>query len=252
MGSTIKLTLEYDGTDYHGWERQPHLRTIQGELERALLHLTGEKIPVYGAGRTDAGVHALAQVAHFTTTVSRPPYVWIRSLNAHLPVDIAVQSAEEVPASFHARFSARGKTYAYYICQGGQRSALSRHRIWHLPGPLDVRAMRRAAKHLIGTQDFTSLCGKATERERHEVDLRQINIVAQGPQIEIWVHASHFLRYMVRNVVGLLVEVGRGRRSPDEIPAVLAARDRRQAGPTAPPHGLVLVTVAYGPETPRL
>ena len=242
---TVKLILEYDGTHYHGWERQPCLITLQGTLEAALRQLTGRATLTFGSGRTDAGVHAKGQVVHFTTTASFQPEEWIRALNALLPRDMAVQSAQEVSPSFHARYAAQGKTYVYRIHLKKIRSPLSVNHAWHIPYALDIKKMRMAAKHLIGHHNFAAFCGKAKEREKHTVDLREIQITKKGVEVEIRITASHFLRYMVRNIVGLLVEVGRGRRSPHDVPVILAGRDRRLSGPTAPPHGLFLIHVEY-------
>lgn len=241
----IKLTLEYEGTYYHGWQKQPHLTTIQGTIEKALAHLTQNAIPIYGAGRTDAGVHALGQVAHFSPPVPFQPEVWVRGLNALLPEDIVVHSADPVPDSFHARFSAKGKTYRYFIRNASRRSPFHRQTAWHLPQPLDLKKMRSAAKWLQGEHDFTSFCAAAGEAENHRVDLREIRIEQSTEEIRITVKAPRFLQYMVRNLVGFLVEVGKGRRLGKEVPLILDAKDRRQAGPTAPAHGLFLISVEY-------
>jgi len=241
----VKLTLEYDGTYYHGWQKQPGLTTIQGTIETALSRLTQHSIQVYGAGRTDAGVHALGQVAHFSPPVPFQPEVWIRGLNAILPEDIVVRSADPVSDSFHARFSAKGKIYAYWIHNAPQRSPFHRQTAWHLPRPLDLKKMRAAAKRLLGEHDFTSFCAAAGEAENRRVDLREIRIEQSGAEIRITVQAPRFLQYMVRNLVGFLVEVGKGRRLGKEVPSILDAKDRRQAGPTAPAHGLFLIRVDY-------
>jgi len=242
--SVIKLTLAYDGSFYHGWQRQPHLPTIQQTLEEALFRLTGNRTSVYGAGRTDAGVHALAQVAHFTSAAPFPPTTWVRGLNAMLPADIVVLEAETVPPPFHARFSACGKVYVYFIRQGALRSPFQRH-AWHCRGPLNLHRMRQAAKALEGEQDFTSFCAADGESLRRTVQLRSFTLEKKGERIRIRIEASHFLKQMVRNLVGFVVEVGLGRRSVLEIPDILAARDRRRAGPTAPPQGLFLLEVQY-------
>lgn len=243
--AVIKMTLEYDGTYYHGWQKQPHLTTIQGTLEKALSRLTQHSIQVYGAGRTDAGVHALGQVAHFSPPVPFQPEVWVRGLNALLPEDIVVRSADTVSDSFHARFSAKGKVYAYFIRNAPGRSPFRRLTAWHLPHPLDLKKMRGAAGRLLGEHDFTSFCAAAGEAENRRVDLREIRIEQNKEEIRITVEAPRFLQYMVRNLVGFLVEVGKGRRLGKEVPLILEAKDRRQAGPTAPAHGLFLVRVEY-------
>ncbi|TAK07998.1 MAG: tRNA pseudouridine(38-40) synthase TruA [Candidatus Manganitrophaceae bacterium] len=244
-GRLIKLTLEYDGTDYHGWQIQPRLTTIQGTIEKALRQLTGKPIRISGAGRTDAGVHAFGQVAHFAPPVPFDPETWVRGLNALLPGDISVQSAEEVPASFHARFSAKKKTYAYFIYNSPRRSPLRRRTAWHVFQALDLSKMRRASRLLTGHHDFTSLCAAGSETEDRIVDLEKIEIRKTDSEIKITFQAPRFLQHMVRNLVGLLVEVGRGRRAVSEISGILEGRDRRLAGPTAPPQGLFLMRIAY-------
>ncbi len=241
----IKLTLEYDGAGYHGWQRQARLPTVQAALEAALLRLTGHVTMVSGAGRTDAGVHAEGQVAHFIPAAPLPTPTWVRGLNALLPSDISVRHAEPVAADFHARHSAREKVYVYQIYNSPCRSALRRQRTWHVFHPLHVRDMRVAARALLGTHDFRSFCAADHEGDDFRVDLLQIAIVKTGDAVWITFRAARFLKYMVRNLVGFLVEVGRGRRSGLEVAEVLSARDRRRAGPTAPPHGLVLAEVLY-------
>lgn len=241
----IKLTLGYDGTAYHGWQKQPHQSTVQGHLEDALYRLTQQPLCIYGAGRTDTGVHALGQVAHFDTSVSRTPAEWIRALNAMLPEDIVVNNVEEVDESFHARFSACGKTYRYQILHAKQPAPLWRHTRWFVHYDLDVTRMRDTAKTLVGLHCFTSFCAADTDAPNHVIDLQQIHIEENGAFIDITLNAPRFLRYMVRNIVGFLVEAGRGKRSSDEIPDLLAAKDRRAAGPTAPPQGLILVKIDY-------
>ncbi len=241
----IKLTLEYDGTHYHGWQSQPHLNTIQGTIEKALAQLTRKPVRITGAGRTDAGVHAFGQVAHFSPPVLFDSATWTRGLNAILPDDIAVRSAENVPPSFHARFSAKKKSYAYFIYNHPRRSPIHRRTAWHVFQPLDLSKMRKAGRLLIGRHDFTSLCAAAAEGEDRIVDLQKIEFKKDGDRIKITFQAPRFLQYMVRNLVGLLVEVGRGRRAASEIPEILEGRDRRLAGPTAPPQGLFLMQIDY-------
>lgn len=241
----LKLILEYDGTHYHGWQKQPYLATVQGTIEKALSRLTGRSIEIHGAGRTDAGVHALGQVAHFSSNVPFQADVWVRGLNALLPEDIVVLSAERVSDSFHARFSAKGKRYLYFIHNAPRRSPLRRETAWHLPQPLNLRRMRLAARQFTGEYDFTSFCAAAGEAKDRRVDLKKVEIRREGEEIRITFEASRFLQYMVRNIVGYLVEVGRGRRSEKEVLSILNAKDRRCAGPTAPAHGLFLGHVEY-------
>ncbi len=251
MPHYYKLTLEYDGTRYHGWQKQPHHATIQANLEDALSRLAQEKINILGAGRTDAGVHALGQVAHFQMSKSIPPAKLLRSINALLPDDIAVKKVKAVDATFHARYSARRKTYRYFIDTAPTRSTWKHKTAWHFTLPLDIRKMRQAAKGLIGRHDFSSLCATDNDAKNHIVDLFKISIFKKRGtppaenQIFITLTASRFLRYMVRNIVGLLVEIGQGKRDADSIGPILDGKDRRLAGITAPPHGLFLMEVTY-------
>jgi tRNA pseudouridine38-40 synthase len=243
--AVVKLVLEYDGTNYHGWQRQPNRPTVQGALEAALFQFTRQPIAVFGAGRTDAGVHARGQVAHLVAEQSVDSTAWMRSLNALLPRDIAVCHVEEVAPTFHARYSAREKVYEYRIHHAPHRSPLHRQRAWHVWYPLNLRAVRAAAGAMIGVHDFHAFCASDYEGDNHQVDLREIGLTKRGDQIRITFRADRFLKYMVRNLTGFLLEVGRGRRSPDEVAPIIASRDRRQAGPTAPPQGLTLMRVIY-------
>ncbi len=245
MPHYYKLTLEYDGTFYHGWQKQPHRPTIQASIENALSRLTQETIKIIGAGRTDAGVHALGQVAHFQLNRAILPATLLRGINALLPCDIAVKKVDKVSASFHARYGARRKTYRYFIYNSAVRSAWKRQTRWQFGLPLDISKMRKAAKSLIGKHDFTSLCATDNDAENHIVDLLKIAISKEKEQIQITLTASRFLRYMVRNIVGLLVEIGRGKRDAHTIKAILDGKDRRLADRTAPPHGLFLMEVKY-------
>lgn len=237
--------MAYDGLGYHGWQKQPDLMTIQGSLEGGLQRITGRLTPVYGAGRTDAGVHAYAQVAHFESSVPEDTTDWVRALNALLPKDIVIHSAEEVPDSFHARFSAKGKTYTYYIHNGLRRSPHQRRTSWFVPTRLNLNQMRAASRVLVGEHDFTSFAAKNGEVKDCRLVLEEIRIEKQGDQITTTLKARRFLKYMVRNIVGFLVGVGRGRFGVDEVPMVLDSKDRSMAGLTAPPQGLFLVNVEY-------
>jgi tRNA pseudouridine38-40 synthase len=243
---TIRLLLEYDGTDYAGWQYQPGERTVQGELEAAVRKLTGEQLRLEVAGRTDAGVHALGQVASFRTVSAHPAEVFEHGLNANLPADVRVRKAQDAPADFHPRKSATGKWYRYRICDGRSRPVLDRMRAWHLPPGLDLAAMRAAAGRLIGTYDFSSFRSSSCEVKDPVRQMRRIEVFRDGAGlvvIELW--ASGFLKQMARAIAGTLAEVGGGKRPAGEIAAVLAARDRRRAGVTAPAHGLFLVRVDY-------
>jgi len=242
---TFKLVVEYDGTAYHGWQIQPNLPTIQGTLEAVISRVAQHKANVTGAGRTDAGVHAMGQVAHFSTTARLTADEWLRALNGLLPPDIAVQTVEEVPDTFHARFSAKSKLYRYRIFARVHRSALSRDKILHYPYPLNLNAMEAAARALIGTHDFSSFQGSPTDTENPVCTVTKLTVDRFGDEVIFEVEANRFLKQMVRAIVGTLLEVGRGKLPAGEIAGILAAKDRTKAGPTAPAHGLYLVRVDY-------
>jgi tRNA pseudouridine38-40 synthase len=242
---TIKLILEYDGTAYAGWQRQPDRPTIQEAIETAIDGVTQMKVPVIGAGRTDAGVHALGQTASFRINRSMTPHVWTRALNAHLPDTIAVRSAAIMPDEFHARYSAKGKLYEYRLLNRGERPAVDRHYCWHIYKPLNDAAMNQAAMALIGTHDFSSFETQPTENDDPICRLQHLTVSRQGDQLRIEAYADRFLKQMVRSIVGTLVEVGLNKRPPDSLNAILNARDRSAAGKTAPPQGLFLVRVDY-------
>ncbi|MBI4841137.1 MAG: tRNA pseudouridine(38-40) synthase TruA [candidate division NC10 bacterium] len=241
----FKLVLEYEGTAYHGWQVQPGLPTIQGVLRAALTRIAGVPVQVTGAGRTDAGVHALGQVASLAADLRLDPLTLRKALNASLPRDIVVCHAEEVPPGFDARRSARSKTYRYTLLRRDYPSAwLARHTLF-VPHPLDLDAMARAARVLVGTHDFSAFrAASCTAR----TPVRTILDASWRIAGDLWhfeITANGFLQHMVRILVGTLLEVGRGRRDPAEVEAALASRDRRRAGKTLPPHGLCLVEVQY-------
>jgi tRNA pseudouridine38-40 synthase len=242
---TVRLQLEYDGSRYAGWQRQPDQPSVQQAVETALHHLTQEAVAVVGAGRTDAGVHALGQVASFRIKRQWTSRQWIRGLNAWLPDDVAVRAAATVPDGFHARYAARGKLYEYRILNRAERPALERAYLWHIHKPLEQAAMEQAAAHLVGSHDFSSFEGTLTDNEDPVCDLRQLSMARQGDLLLVQAYADRFLKHMVRAIVGTLVEVGHGKRTADSLKAVLAAKDRRAAGRTAPAHGLYLVRVDY-------
>ncbi len=243
--ATFKLTIEYDGTAYAGWQRQPDQPTVQAAVEAALQRITQTYIPVIGAGRTDAGVHALGQVASFRTDKTLSVEAWVRALNALLPKDISVRSALHVADDFHARYSARGKLYEYRILNQVERSALGRDRAWHIRRQLDLAAMQEATSLFMGRHDFSSFQGSPTDNENPVCDLRRLEIKQEQTLIRIEAQADRFLKQMVRAIVGTLVEVGQGKRSPKSVKEILEAKDRRVAGVTAPAHGLYLVRVDY-------
>jgi tRNA pseudouridine38-40 synthase len=243
----LKLTLEYDGSGFVGWQVQPNGRSVQEELEKGIERLCAERLRVTGAGRTDAGVHARGQVASLRASRELPLKAWTSGLNALLPDDLACVRAELAPDGFDARRWARGKRYAYTILQTAVRSPLQRGRAWEIRRPLDVEAMRRAAPALLGTHDFSAL--RAADCPAHTTvrEIRRLEIEQGGARILLTLEATAFLKHMVRNLVGTLVEVGHGRRAADSLPALLQAGDRTRAGPTAPPHGLALEEVFYLP-----
>jgi tRNA pseudouridine38-40 synthase len=283
--NSFKITLAYDGTDFVGWQRQASGRSIQGLLEEALRELDGRDITVTGAGRTDAGVHAHGQVASFALERAIEPAVLVRALNARLPETVRVWSACRVAPTFNARFDARAKRYRYRICNGPFISPFDRQYAWHISGTLDPGAMADAARRLEGRHDFAAfqgagsevatteriitisrivVPGMSTSEEAEDAEEQSRRYESQPPPVELpdigldlrvlggdrlityEVTGDGFLRHMVRNIVGTLVDVGLGRRMPESIDAVLATRDRSAAGQTAPARGLFLVAAEYG------
>ncbi|MCY4075963.1 MAG: tRNA pseudouridine(38-40) synthase TruA [Acidobacteria bacterium] len=252
----LKLTLAYDGTEYVGWQRQAGGRSIQGALESALAEIEGAPVTVVGAGRTDAGVHALGQVASVRLAHGIEPRVLARALNAKLPADIRVLGAAAVGAGFHARYSARSKTYRYCVSNGGVAHPFAARYAWHVAAPLQLDAMRAAGDQLLGRHDFAAFQSTGSQVRSTVRTLSSLTIErrpACGPEgttggtgaalLTVEVEGDGFLRHMVRAIVGTLVEVGRGRRAADDITPVLESKRRDRAGPTAPAHGLFLVRV---------
>lgn len=241
----FRLVIEYDGTDFCGWQIQPTGRSVQATLEQALETLFGHAVRVSAAGRTDAGVHAAAQVVSFHVGKEIDPNTVLRALNALTPRDIAVSSADTVPDSFDPRRSARSRTYVYRIWNRAVPSPFWRRYAWHIGKPLDLAAMADAAACLLGEHDFTSFraagCDAPTTVRRVDVSALEWD----GDLLSYRIEATAFLRHMVRNIVGTLVEVGQGRRTSTDVQTLLAARDRTGAGITAPAHGLCLVEVKY-------
>jgi tRNA pseudouridine38-40 synthase len=242
----VKLVLEYDGTRYVGWQVQPNGPSIQAEVERALAQLHKAPRRVTAAGRTDAGVHARGQVASFPEATPLPLPAYVKGMNALLPEDVAVRSASLEPDGFDARRSARGKRYRYAIENLDTRAPLSRLVAWQLFGPLDVGAMRAATEHLVGRHDFAAF--QAADCAAHHAvrEVRRLDVLGEpGGRIDVIVEATAFVKHMVRNMVGTLVDVGRGKRAAASLAALVASRDRTAAGPTAPPQGLCLEEVFY-------
>ena len=241
----VKLVLEYDGTCYAGWQRQPDQPTIQEAIERAIQQVRQINVSVIGAGRTDSGVHARGQVASFRTELDWPASNWMRALNAVLPKSIAVRSSTLMDDRFHAQHDARGKLYTYRILHRPARPTIDRAFAWHIYRPLNDVAMQQAAATLIGLQDFSSFEGSLTDNTNPICHLQRLAVIRHDDQIFIEAYADRFLKHMVRAIVGTVVEVGVGKRTPDSLAAVLQARDRSAAGQTAPPQGLCLMRVDY-------
>ncbi|MCD8050831.1 MAG: tRNA pseudouridine(38-40) synthase TruA [Clostridiales bacterium] len=240
-----KMTLMYDGTRYYGWEHQPGRDTIQGKLEAVLERMCGAQVEVIGAGRTDAGVHARGMVASFQAETERSPEEIRDYLNRYLPDDIAVKEVREAAPRFHARYKAAGKTYCYTCFDGPVKPVFNRRYVTRLDAAPDVEAMRRAAAILQGEHDFRSFCGNPKMKKSTVRTVDTIEIVRKGGYLYFNVHGTGFLQNMVRILVGTLLEVGYGRMAPEQMADILEAKDRRLAGPTAPPEGLCLVKVDY-------
>ncbi|MGB2630834.1 MAG: tRNA pseudouridine(38-40) synthase TruA [Candidatus Omnitrophota bacterium] len=243
----IKLTISYDGTDFNGWQVQPNGRTVQEEVEKAIGKVFGKPHRLYAASRTDAGVHAERQVANFKTGLSStiPTGKIPAALNAYLPDEVAIKSAEEVPPGFHSRFDAKSKHYRYYIINSRQRDPFGEKYTWRVPYELDVSLMKKEAKVLVGRHDFKSFQAK-DKRERHSVRrIFYINVAKKKSFLTIDIEADGFLFNMVRNIMGTLVDIGRGYLPGGSMRSILKKKDRTQAGPTAPPKGLFLVDVKY-------
>ena len=240
------LAVQYDGTDYAGWQRQANARTVQEELETALAAVLGRELRVTAASRTDAGVHALGQVVVLETDIAIPVGNLVRALNDHLPPAVHVFEGGEVPAAFHPRYAASGKLYSYRLLNRPAGSPFLGRYAWHLPAPeLDAERMQTAAKLLLGRHDFSAFrsagsCTRSGVRRLYRFDVER-----QGDLIEASLEADGFLYQMVRNLIGTVVEVGSGRREPEEATALLESRDRTRVGPPAPPQGLCLVRVFY-------
>ena len=242
-----KLTIEHDGRPYVGWQRLAHGQSVQQEIEEAIAKFSGETVRLHAAGRTDAGVHALGQVAHFDLERPTDAKTVREALNHYLrPQPISIVSAEAVDPHFHARMSARRRRYRYIVLNREARPALAIGRAWHVPYRLDIAAMGEGASHLIGKHDFTSFRASECQAKSPVKTLDRLDIVTDGPNLIFEVSARSFLHHQVRNMVGTLILVGRGKWLPAQVAQALAARDRTTAGPTAPPDGLYLVGVDYG------
>jgi tRNA pseudouridine38-40 synthase len=243
----FRFTLEYDGAGFVGWQAQAGAqRTVQDEFEAAIARVTGQQLRVVAAGRTDAGVHARGQVASAQISTELSPLVLQRALNQSLPEDLAVVAAERVADDFHARFSAIGKLYCYRVWNASTRSPMRSARVHWVARELDVPAMAKAAEAFLGSHDFAALQAAGSDVESTVRTLERLDVEREPPgELVFWVQGDGFLRHMVRNLVGTLLEVGSGRRSIESMGELLACGDRRRAGPTAPAAGLTLVQVFY-------
>ena len=244
----IALCAEYDGSDFSGWEAQPHARTVQATLEQALARVADRPVATVCAGRTDARVHALAQVVHFDSDAERAPHEWVLGANSNLPADVSVRWAQPVGEDFHARYSAECRHYRYLILNRRERPALLRARAAWERAPLDVERMQAAAAHLVGEHDFTSFRAAACQAKNPVRTLVHLEIQRRGALVAIDVAANAFLQHMVRNIAGMLVAVGNGRREPAWAGELLAARDRTRGEATASAQGLYLARIDYPPE----
>lgn len=244
----VRLRIAYRGTRYHGWQTQPGCATVQGEILRALarvLALPVEELTLQGASRTDAGVHALAQTAHFDHHSDRDEWTFVRGINALTPDDITILRAEEVSEDFDARRSTGGKIYRYQIWNHRFPHPLHTEDMWHVLHPLDLDRMRQAAEKLIGEHDFAGFRAADCEVPTTTRHIRRVELEQDGPLITLWVEGNAFMKYMVRIITGTLMAVGRGQLSPEVIDQMIATGNRQLGGPTAPPHGLTLMHIFY-------
>lgn len=239
------MGIEYDGTGYNGWQRQKSGTGVQELVESALATVADEPVEAVCAGRTDTGVHAIAQVVHFDSTADRSGRNWVLGVNSNLPPDINALWAVPVSGDFHARYSATARTYRYLILNRLTRSALYRHRAWWLHRPLDLAAMREAADQLVGEHDFSAFRAAGCQASTPNRHVMAIDLARQDDWVTVSITANAFLQHMVRNIVGLLAAIGSGEQPPQWAAQVLASRDRRQGGMAAPAHGLTLVNVEY-------
>lgn len=246
MTQNFKLTIEYDGTRYHGWQRQKTDRSIQDEIEKALAKMTACKVTLIGSGRTDAGVHAAGQVANFKCDTRLTPAAFFNGLNSLLPEDIIIKDCQLVATQFHARYDARSKIYRYKIINQSVPTAIGRQYVWFIRKAVDRQAMRAAMAHLIGRHDFKAFEGTGSPRQDTTREIFSAELIEHADNMLIFeIEADGFLRYMVRNIVGTIVDVGLGKITPADFKNILASMDRSQASATAPARGLTLVKVNY-------
>ncbi|KZE68206.1 tRNA pseudouridine synthase A [Fictibacillus phosphorivorans] len=246
----MKVTVAYDGTDFAGYQIQPSGRTVQGTIQAVLQKIhKGESVSISASGRTDAGVHAVGQVFHFDTDLQIPAEAWSKALNAMLPNDILIKKAERVENSFHSRFSACSKEYHYKLLLNKQPDVFKRNHMFHYPYSLNVADIKRAAELFLGTHDFTSFSSAKSEVEDKVRTIFGLNVMEEDNTLTFKIRGSGFLYNMVRIIIGTLLEVGQGKRKPEEIVTILEGKDRSLAGKTAPAHGLYLYQVNYEEKT---
>ena len=241
----IKLTIEYDGKDFKGWQKQPNKLNIQGEIEKAIENITGEKVELIASGRTDAGVHAMGQVANFKTNSNMPIEKIPIAINSQVKNSIRIQNAEEVDENFHSRFNCKKKTYRYVIDNSKYGSAIYRNISYHMQIKLDVEEMKKAIKYFEGEHDFKAFKSSGTSSKSSVRTIYKADIITEGTNIAIDLTGNGFLYNMVRIIAGTLVDVGLGKIKADDIPAIIESKDRTRAGKTLQPHGLMLLNVVY-------
>ena len=241
----VKLTIEYDGTNYCGWQKQNNEKTIQEEIEKAIYKAVGEVVEVIGSSRTDAGVHARGMVANFKTNATIPFDRFKYAINDKLPDDIAIIESEEVSEDFHARYDSKGKTYCYSIINRQQKPAIGRNYVYHFKWDLDIEKMREACKHFIGKHDFKAFRSLGSSVKTTERTIKELYIESEGEKINIFITAYGFLFNMVRIIVGTLLKVGRGKSPVEDIEKIILLGDRKKAGPCVPAQGLILEKVYY-------
>jgi tRNA pseudouridine38-40 synthase len=246
MLKNFKIIIEYDGTRYHGWQRQKEDTTVQGEIEKALSIMTAKQIVLNGSGRTDAGVHALGQAANFLCDTDLEPGVFQRGLNSLLPEDIVIRECRQVDDTFHARYNVKSKIYHYRIFNHPLPAAINRQYVWSIRKQLDTEAMRFAVSHIIGHHDFKAFEGAGSPRAHTTRHVMAADLIDAGNRrFTFRIEADGFLRFMVRNIVGTMVDVGLGKTLPAEFKQILKSKDRTKAGATAPARGLCLMEVRY-------
>ncbi len=242
----IALLLAYDGTDFFGYQVQPNRRTVQGVIEEALTKIhKGERIRVYSSGRTDTGVHARSQVVHFDSPLQLHDQQWKKALNSLLPEDVRVLNAAYAPSDFHARFDCKEREYRYRLLRSEEPDVFRRRYTYHFPHPLSIDAMKEAARYLVGTHDFSSFCSANASVEDKVRTIYEINLFEEDDELVFQLRGNGFLHNMVRIIVGTLLEVGVGKRTPENVKSILLKKDRTLAGKTAPGHGLYLWAVRY-------